>query len=75
LQKNNLFKNSQKISYFSLTFFAQTLAETRSKTAGMPDCAASYQSGTGLKKTNDAGNNPVPEYNDAVRHFIGPVPD
>jgi hypothetical protein len=41
----------------------------------MTDCSASYQSGTGLKKTNDAGNNPVPELNDAVRHFIGPVPD
>jgi hypothetical protein len=26
-----------------------------------PDCPASCQSGTGLEKTNDAGNSPVPE--------------
>jgi hypothetical protein len=30
-------------------------------TTGMPDCPASSQSGTGLKKTNDAGTVPVPE--------------
>jgi hypothetical protein len=29
--------------------------------AGMPDCPASEQSGTGLKKTNDAGTCPVPD--------------
>jgi hypothetical protein len=30
-------------------------------TTGIPDCPASNQSGTGLRKTNDAGTNPVPE--------------
>jgi hypothetical protein len=30
-------------------------------TAGMPDYPASIQSCTGLKKTNDAGTDPVPE--------------
>jgi hypothetical protein len=30
-------------------------------TAGMPDCPASSQSGTGMRKTNDAGTDPVPE--------------
>jgi hypothetical protein len=29
--------------------------------AGMPDCPASGQSGTGLKKTNDAETGPVPD--------------
>ncbi len=29
--------------------------------AGMPDCPASNQSGTGLKITNDAGTGPVPD--------------
>ncbi len=29
--------------------------------AGMPDCPASDQSGTGIKKTNDAGTVPVPD--------------
>jgi hypothetical protein len=29
--------------------------------AGMPDCPASSQSGTGMKKTNDAETGPVPE--------------
>ncbi len=28
----------------------------------MPDCPASGQSGTGLKKTNDAGTVPVPDF-------------
>jgi hypothetical protein len=27
----------------------------------MPDCPASSQSGTGLRKTYDAGTDPVPE--------------
>jgi hypothetical protein len=27
----------------------------------MPDCPASGQSGTGMKKTNDAGTSPVPD--------------
>jgi hypothetical protein len=27
--------------------------------AGMPDCPASDQSGTGIKKTNDAGTGPT----------------
>jgi hypothetical protein len=43
--------------------------------AGMPDCPASDQSGTGMKKTNDAGTGPVPDQAKAVRHFFGPVPD
>jgi hypothetical protein len=29
--------------------------------AGMPDCPASWQSGTGLKITNEAVIGPVPE--------------
>jgi hypothetical protein len=41
----------------------------------MPDCPASVQSGTGLKKTNDAGTGPVPDQADTVRHFFSPVPD
>jgi hypothetical protein len=41
----------------------------------MPDCPASGQSGTGLKKTNDAGTGPVPDYAHTVRHFFSPVPD
>ncbi len=43
--------------------------------AGMPNCPASDQSGTGLKKTNYAGTGPVPDQAKAVRHFFGPVPD
>jgi hypothetical protein len=43
--------------------------------AGMPNYPASNQSGTGLKKTNDAGTGPVPDKAKAVRHFVGPVPD
>jgi uncharacterized protein YjbI with pentapeptide repeats len=30
-------------------------------TNGMPDCPASSQAGTELRRTNDAGTNPVPE--------------
>jgi hypothetical protein len=30
-------------------------------TTGMPDCPASSQSGAGLRKTNDAGTDPIPE--------------
>jgi hypothetical protein len=41
----------------------------------MPDRPASSHSGTGLKKTNDAGTGSVPEQNDAVRHSFAPVPD
>ncbi len=43
--------------------------------AGMPECPASDQSGTGIKKTNDAGIGLVPDQTKAVRHFFGPVPD
>jgi hypothetical protein len=43
--------------------------------AGMPDCLASKQSGTGIKKNNDAGTGPVPDQAKAVRHFFGLVPD
>jgi hypothetical protein len=31
------------------------------RNAGMPDCPASGQSSTGLKKTNDAGTGLVPD--------------
>ncbi len=43
--------------------------------AGMPNCPASDQSGTGLKKTSAAGTGPVPDQAKAVWHFFGPVPD
>ncbi len=43
--------------------------------AGIPDCLASEQSGTGIKKTNDAGTGLVLDQAKAVRHFFGPVPD
>jgi hypothetical protein len=43
--------------------------------AGMPDCPASDQSGTGIKKTNDAGTGPVLDQTKAVQQFFGPVPD
>jgi hypothetical protein len=43
--------------------------------AGMSDCPASDQSGTGMKITNDAGAGPVPDQAKAFRHFFGPVPD
>jgi hypothetical protein len=36
----------------------------------MLDCPASGQTGTGLKKINDAGTGLVPEYADIVRHFL-----
>jgi hypothetical protein len=29
--------------------------------AGMPDCPASDQSGTGMNRTDDAGTGPVPD--------------
>jgi hypothetical protein len=38
--------------------------------AGMPDCPASDQPSTGLKKTNDAGNNLVPDQAKAARNFL-----
>jgi hypothetical protein len=41
----------------------------------MPDCPASSQFGTGMKKTNDARRGPVPDEADAVRHFYIPVLD
>jgi hypothetical protein len=41
----------------------------------MTDRPASSQSGTGLKKTNDAETGPVPDLTDSVRHFFSPVPD
>ncbi len=43
--------------------------------AGRPDCPASEQSGSGIKKTNDAVTGPVQDQAKAVRHFFGPVPD
>ncbi len=36
---------------------------------------ASDQSTTGMKKTNDAGTDRVPDQADAVRDFFGPVRD
>jgi hypothetical protein len=43
----------------------------------MPDCPAYGQSGTGLKKTNDAGTGPVPDYCKLTQYgiFFSPVPD
>jgi hypothetical protein len=38
--------------------------------ARMPDCPASDQSSTGIKKTNDTRTNPVPDQAEAVRHFL-----
>jgi hypothetical protein len=38
-------------------------------------CWNAGQSGTGIKKTNDAGTGPVPDQAKAVQHFLGPVPD
>ncbi len=43
--------------------------------AGMPDCPASDQSSTRIKKTNDAGTGLVLNQIKAVRHFFGRVPD
>jgi hypothetical protein len=37
--------------------------------AGMTDCPASDQSGTGIEKTNDAGTGPVPDQTKAVGFF------
>jgi hypothetical protein len=39
----------------------ETLPLSVTLNAGMPDCPASCQSGTGLKITNDAVHGPVPE--------------
>jgi hypothetical protein len=41
----------------------------------MPDCAASIQSGTGLKKIHDVGAGLVQELTIAVQYFFGLVPD
>jgi hypothetical protein len=35
--------------------------------AGMPDCTASRQSGTGMNLTGDAGSSPVPESGAGLR--------
>jgi hypothetical protein len=43
--------------------------------AGMPDCPASDQSGTGIKKTNDARTVLAPDQAKVVRHFFCLVPD
>jgi hypothetical protein len=43
--------------------------------AGMPECPASKQSSTGIKKTNDARAGLVLDQAKTVRHFFGPVPD
>jgi hypothetical protein len=36
------------------------------------DCPASNQPGTSIKKTNDAGNGPVPDQTKAVHVFLVP---
>jgi hypothetical protein len=41
----------------------------------MPDFRASSQSGTGLKKTNNAGTGPLPDLADTVQHFYSLVQD
>ncbi len=38
----------------------------------MPDCLASSHSGNEMKKNNDAGTGPVPDYADAVGIFLVP---
>ncbi len=38
--------------------------------AGIPDSPASDQSGTRIKKTNDAGTGPVPDQAKAVQHIL-----
>ncbi len=43
--------------------------------AGISDCPASSQSGTGMNKSADAGISPVPKYGDPVRYRNAPVPD
>ncbi len=45
------------------------------RNAGMPDRPVSSQSGTGLKKINDAGKGPVLDKAHTVRHLFSPVPD
>ncbi len=42
--------------------------------AGMPDCLASDQSVTEMKKNHDAGTDPVPDQANEVLQFFGPVP-
>jgi hypothetical protein len=41
--------------------YTGTLILNAMQNAGMPDCSASGQSGTVLKKTNDAATGPVPD--------------
>ncbi len=41
--------------------------------ARMPDCQASDQSDTWMKKNTDAGTSPVPEYGDPLRYRNAPV--
>ncbi len=43
---------------FQFVFF---ISKDTVKNARMPDCPASSQSGTGMKKTNGGGNGPVPD--------------
>ncbi len=38
--------------------------------AGIPDCPASDQSGTGMKKSNNAGTYPVLDKADAFQHTL-----
>jgi hypothetical protein len=44
-----------------LNFCENVYPNTKCQNAGMPDRPASGQSGTGLKKTNDAATGPVPD--------------
>jgi hypothetical protein len=48
------------------TMLITAMLTTAMLTTRMPDCPASSQSSTRLRKTNDAGTDPVPELNDAV---------
>jgi hypothetical protein len=53
-------REEQKVEHL-VTLFLFKLYTSEILTIGMPDYPASRQSGTGLKKTNDAGAVPVPE--------------
>jgi hypothetical protein len=44
-----------------LCVYAHAACPCPYRNAGIPDCPASSQSGTGLKKTNNAGTGPVPD--------------
>jgi hypothetical protein len=47
--------------HVNAAFYVNASCPCLCKNARMPDCPASGQSGTGLKKTNDAGTGSVPD--------------